>query len=117
MMLKSVPFTACVNVSMKHCFLAYLTGISVNPTRARRSHLTKGCFITKSMQEKESIMVDRCELKIPSLGRTVRHHSSSLVMQNSCPRDGIFNPHLIIIKDSYKLKHNNRTHYMNEIRL
>ena len=33
------------------------------------------------MQEKESIMVVRCELKIPSLGVTVRHHSASLVMR------------------------------------
>ena len=31
------------------------------------------------MQEKESIMVVRCVLKIPSLGKTVRHHSGSLV--------------------------------------
>ena len=53
------------------------------------------------MQEKESIMVVRCELKIPSLWITVRHHSASLVMQNSYPCDGIFNQHLTIIKDSY----------------
>ena len=45
------------------------------------------------MQEKESIMVVRCELKIPSLGMTVRHHSAS--------RDGIFNSHVTAIKDSY----------------
>ena len=32
------------------------------------------------MQEKESIMVVWCELKIPSLGITVRHHSASLMM-------------------------------------
>ena len=48
-------------------------------------------------------MVVRCELKIPSLGITVRHHSASLVMPNSYPRDGIFNPHLTTIKDSYNL--------------
>ena len=54
------------------------------------------------MQEKESIMVIRCELKIQSLRITVRHHSVSLMMPNSYPRDGIFNPHLTtIIKDSY----------------
>ena len=35
------------------------------------------------MQEKESIMVVRCELKIPSLGISVRQHSASLVMPNS----------------------------------
>ena len=46
----------------------------------------------------------RCTLKIPSLGFTVRHHSASLVMPNSYPRGGIFNQHLIIIKDSYGLQ-------------
>ena len=56
------------------------------------------------MQEKESIMAVRCELKILSLGVTVRHHSASLVMPNSYPPDGIFNPHLTTIKDSYDLK-------------
>ena len=55
----------------------------------------------KSMQEKESIMVVRSELKVPSLGITVRHHLASLVMPNSYPRDGIFNQHLTTIKDSY----------------
>ena len=55
------------------------------------------------MQEKESIMVVRCELKIPLLGITVRHHEESLVMPNSYPRDGIFNPHLTTVKDSYIL--------------
>ena len=50
------------------------------------------------MQEKESIMVVRCELKIPSLEITNRHHSASLVMPNSYPRDRIFNPHLTTIK-------------------
>ena len=57
-----------------------------------------------TMQEKESIMVLRCELKIPvtpeicwpSLG-------ICLVMPNSNPRDGVFNPHLTTIKDSYSL--------------
>ena len=55
----------------------------------------------QSMQEKESIMVVRCELKIPSIGITVRHHSASLVMPNNYPRDGIFNPLFTNIKDSY----------------
>ena len=32
---------------------------------------------------------------------TVRHHSASLVMPNSYPRAGIFNPNLMTIKDSY----------------
>ena len=56
------------------------------------------------MQEKESIMVVRCRLKIPSLGITVLHSSVSLVMPNSYPHDGIFNPHLTTIKDSYTLE-------------
>ena len=54
----------------------------------------------ESMQEKESRMVVRCELKIPTLGITVRLHSASLVMSNSY---GIFSQHLTIIKDSYIL--------------
>ena len=33
---------------------------------------------------------------------TVRHHSASLVMPNSYPLDGIFNPNLTTIKDSYR---------------
>ena len=53
------------------------------------------------MQEKESVMVVRFELEIPSLEITVQHHSESLVMPNSYPRDGIFNPILTTIKDSY----------------
>ena len=43
------------------------------------------------MQEKESIMVVQCELKIPSFGIT------------SYPCDRIFNPHLTSHKDSYSL--------------
>ena len=46
-------------------------------------------------------MVVRYELKIPSLGITVRHRSASLVMSNSYVRNGIFNPNLRTIKDSY----------------
>ena len=53
------------------------------------------------MQEKDSIMVVLCELKISSLRITVRHHSASLVISNSYPRDGIFNSHRTTIKDSY----------------
>ena len=49
------------------------------------------------MQEKESVMVVSCELKIPSLKITVRHHSASLMMPNSYPCDGIFNPHLTFL--------------------
>ena len=53
------------------------------------------------MQEKESIMVVRGDLKILSLGITVQHFSASLVMSHSYPRDGIFNPNYTAIKDSY----------------
>ena len=53
------------------------------------------------MQEKESIVTVQCELKIPSLRITVRHHWASLVMLNSYPCDGNLNPHLTTIKDSY----------------
>ena len=53
------------------------------------------------MQEKESVMVVQCELKIPSLEITIRHHSASVVMPNSYNRDGIFNLHLTTSKDSY----------------
>ena len=35
---------------------------------------------------------------------TVRHHSASLGMPNSYPRDGIFNQHLTTIKDSDNLE-------------
>ena len=56
----------------------------------------------KSMQENKSVMVVRFELKIPSLGITVRHHSASLVMPNSYPRDEIFSPNLTTMKDSYR---------------
>ena len=57
----------------------------------------------KSMQEKESVMFVLFELKIPSLGITVRHHSASLRMQNTYPRDGISNMNLTTIKDSYSI--------------
>ena len=58
------------------------------------------------MPEKESIMVVRCELKIPSLRIIVRHHLASLAMQKSYPRDRIFNPQLTAIKDSYIIPNN-----------
>ena len=53
------------------------------------------------MQDEESIMVVWCELKVPSLKITVRHHSASLMMLNSYRRDRIFNPQLTAIKISY----------------
>ena len=53
------------------------------------------------MQEKKSLIVVRCGLKVLSLGISVLPHSASLMMPNSYPRDGIFNPHLTTVKDSY----------------
>ena len=53
------------------------------------------------MQGKESIMVVRYELKIPSLGINVRQYLASLVMPDGYSRDGILNPHITAIKDSY----------------
>ena len=55
------------------------------------------------MQEKESIMGARCRLKIPSLGITVRHHATSLVMTNSYPRDG-FSIRIHNHKESHKIR-------------
>ena len=51
------------------------------------------------MQEKENVMFVRCELKIPSLEKPVRHHSASLVLSNSYPS----NPRRKTFKDSYVL--------------
>ena len=39
------------------------------------------------------------ERKVSSCKISVRQHLASLVMPNSYPRDGIFNPHLTTIKD------------------
>ena len=39
-----------------------------------------------------------------SLGITVRHHSASLVMPISDPRDRFFYPHHTPMKDTYNLK-------------
>ena len=59
----------------------------------------------KRMQEKESSALVRCDWKILSPGITVWHHSASLLMPNSYPHDGIFNPHLTTITDSYILSY------------
>ena len=42
-------------------------------------------------------------LKDPSLGITVCHHSALLVMPKSYPRDGLFDPILTLMIDSYNL--------------
>ena len=55
------------------------------------------------MQEKVSIMGVWCGQKNLSLGITVRHHSASLVMPISDPRDRFFYPHHTPIKDTYYL--------------
>ena len=47
----------------------------------------------------------RCKLKMPSPGITVQNRSASLVMPNSYPRYGIFNPHLTTIIDSFFFLH------------
>ena len=52
----------------------------------------------KNRQEKESVMVVWCKLKVPSLRMTVRQHSASLAMLNSYRRDRIFNPLLKAFK-------------------
>ena len=64
------------------------------------------------MQGKESIMVMRCQLKIPSFEITVRHHFASLMMWNSYSHDGIFNLHLTTMKDSYILRTISRERYI-----
>ena len=53
------------------------------------------------MQEKESIMVVWCKLKVPSLRITVQQDSASLAILNSYCRDRIFNRQLTAIKNSY----------------
>ena len=53
------------------------------------------------MQEKETIMIVWCKLKVPSLRITVQHHSASLAMLNSYRRDRIFNLQLTATKNFY----------------
>ena len=53
------------------------------------------------MQEKVSIMGVWCGQKNLSLGITVRHHSASLVMPISDPRDRFFYPHHTHMIDTY----------------
>ena len=56
------------------------------------------------MQEKVSNMSVWCRQRNPSLGITVRHHSASLVMPISDPRDRFFYPHRTPMKDTYYLR-------------
>ena len=53
------------------------------------------------MQEKVSIKGVWCGQKNLSLGITIRHHSASLVMPISDPRDRFFDPHHTPMKDTY----------------
>ena len=83
-----------VNVQKRSCAECFLIEkCSYFSLKLKKQHTLKpkcNCQ-RKSMQEKESVMVVRVELKIPSLG-----------MPDSYPRDRIFNPNLTTIEDSYK---------------
>ena len=61
------------------------------------------CGKSKDMQERVSIMDVWCGYKNSSLGITVRHHSASLVMLISDPRDRFLYPHHTSMKDTYNL--------------
>ena len=61
----------------------------------------------KSMQEKRFHNDSEVQIENSITRVTARHHSASLVMPNSYPRDGTFNQHLTTIKDSYILALNN----------
>ena len=52
------------------------------------------------MQEKETTLSSGCSVRIEN-SVTRDNCSASLVMSNSYPGDGIFNPHFETIKDSY----------------
>ena len=56
--------------------------------------LSKEEYARKRIPNGSSVQIENTRV-------TVRHHSASLVMPNSYPRDGIFNQHLTTIMDSY----------------
>ena len=60
--------------------------------------LSKEEYARKRIHNGFSVQIENSVTQV-----TVRHHSASLVMRNSYPRDGIFNQHLTVIKDSYIL--------------
>ena len=60
--------------------------------------LSKEEYARKRIHNGYSVQLENSVTRV-----TVRHHSASLVMLNSYPRDGIFNQHLTTIKDSYML--------------
>ena len=61
--------------------------------------LSKAEYARKRIHNGSSVQTENSVTRV-----TVRHHSTSLVMPNSYPDDGIFNQHLTTIKDSYNLQ-------------
>ena len=70
---------------------------------SRNEHFLNENVDILSIKLKESIMVVRCELKIPSLRINVWKQSASLMMPNSYRHDRIFKLHPTTIKDPYIL--------------
>ena len=60
--------------------------------------LSKEEYARKRIHNGSSVQIENSVTRV-----TVRHHSASLVMPNSYPRDRIFDQHLTTITDSYKL--------------
>ena len=60
--------------------------------------LSKEEFARQRIHNGSSVQIENSISRI-----TVLRHSTSLVLPNSFPRDGIFNQHLTTIKDSYIL--------------
>ena len=60
--------------------------------------LSKEEYARKRIHNGSSLQIENSVTRV-----TVRHHSASLVMPNSYPRDRIINQHLTTIKDSYLL--------------
>ena len=60
--------------------------------------LSKAESARKRIHNGSSVQIENSVTRV-----TVRHHSASLVMPNSYPRDWISNRHLTTIKDSYSL--------------
>ena len=58
--------------------------------------MSKAEYARKRIHNGSSVQIENSATRI-----TDRHHSASLVMPNSYPRDGIFNQRLRTIKDSY----------------
>ena len=60
--------------------------------------LSKEEYARKRIHNGSSVQIENRVTQV-----TNRHHSASFAMPNSYPRNGIFNPHLTTIKDSYTL--------------